>query len=711
MISANYQNLKTFSLFLKIVAIILLSGSSTVNSSNCLPNMEKINLQEGNSTYSNFVMASGLNFGNLGDFERCTNFLGEKYFLATLNVGLPTYIGLCLPKECNETELNGAKSSIVNIIKKYTQIEIDPNLLYILDVQLRYDQRKDQFNTGLIITFIVISIIVLLYLVQWIFFPNRKRNNKNQITVSTSNLDEITKIQSTDNNLESARYPDRTVFSSTERLVVNVPSDSELSNKQEGETSKPSGLKMFLSNFDIVTNVGKILRVKSANDDPLKIFDGIRFFSAGYVVFGHAFFMLLLLGLYNPEEMLHTVITLKGSIVYSGFFAVDVFFYMSGFMMYKGMQKYFTEADDQSAETVKRRLSFKKKIFLILNGFVMRYIRLLPLYLFIILGMTSIVTLFPSGPLSLSNFMNASCPDYWWHNLLYINNVVNYEAMGNQTGMCAGHSWYLANDMQFFILFLMIFVLLSNQRKARNILIGCIMVVSLIISYFVCINKKYRYNDMAHPTSSSATFFNDYYIKPYIRISPYILGLYFCEFYLECEAYPKYKPNDKDNSFRKINRFFKNSTTASVILFVFALILINFAVFSTYLTNNYDLDMWVHATFQTLNKNLFVIGLGLIVHLTFLGQMRIIYNILNQKIFNVIAKITYGTYLIHLYIFLGILTSYPQAIYFKFSNMLMLSLGVFIFALISAFVLSILFESPVISMMKNYLSKKKENSD
>ncbi|CAG7723086.1 unnamed protein product, partial [Allacma fusca] len=41
-----------------------------------------------------------------------------------------------------------------------------------------------------------------------------------------------------------------------------------------------------------------------------------------------------------------------------------------------------------------------------------------------------------------------NCGKYWWHNALYVNNLVKYDV----TGGCYGEAWYLANDMQFYLL-------------------------------------------------------------------------------------------------------------------------------------------------------------------------------------------------------------------------------------------------------------------
>merc|ERR1712168_1160726 len=39
------------------------------------------------------------------------------------------------------------------------------------------------------------------------------------------------------------------------------------------------------------------------------------------------------------------------------------------------------------------------------------------------------------------------CRDYWWTSLLYINTLV-----GKPADMCVGVSWYLSNDMMYYII-------------------------------------------------------------------------------------------------------------------------------------------------------------------------------------------------------------------------------------------------------------------
>jgi peptidoglycan/LPS O-acetylase OafA/YrhL len=75
---------------------------------------------------------------------------------------------------------------------------------------------------------------------------------------------------------------------------------------------------------------------------------------------------------------------------------------------------------------------------------------LLPAYAFTLFFVWTLLDLLPDGPFShISPYLHNDCPDYWWANLLFLNNFVP-DWRGND--LCVGWAWYLANDMQFFLI-------------------------------------------------------------------------------------------------------------------------------------------------------------------------------------------------------------------------------------------------------------------
>lgn len=61
-----------------------------------------------------------------------------------------------------------------------------------------------------------------------------------------------------------------------------------------------------------------------------------------------------------------------------------------------------------------------------------------------------------SGPFWISYYSVDSCAAGWWRNLLFVNNLNSH--MYDQ---CMVWTWYVANDMQFFLVSPLFLVLLA----------------------------------------------------------------------------------------------------------------------------------------------------------------------------------------------------------------------------------------------------------
>ena len=56
------------------------------------------------------------------------------------------------------------------------------------------------------------------------------------------------------------------------------------------------------------------------------------------------------------------------------------------------------------------------------------------------------------------------CKHYWWRNLLYSTNFA-YEVESDLGSYCLGQTWYLNNDMQFFLIAIFIIYPLWKMPK------------------------------------------------------------------------------------------------------------------------------------------------------------------------------------------------------------------------------------------------------
>lgn len=92
----------------------------------------------------------------------------------------------------------------------------------------------------------------------------------------------------------------------------------------------------------------------------------------------------------------------------------------------------------------------KREFFRLIKSFVVlffyRVVRLTPAYAFVI-GLNEVTLRYTNSHsvFEPAQYDHITCDQFWWRNLLYINNLYS------QREMCMVWSWYMANDTQFYV--------------------------------------------------------------------------------------------------------------------------------------------------------------------------------------------------------------------------------------------------------------------
>ena len=122
--------------------------------------------------------------------------------------------------------------------------------------------------------------------------------------------------------------------------------------------------------------------------------------------------------------------------ILNGFLSVDSFFLISGVLL-----AYLT-----LKELEKTKGCVSLPIF-----YIHRYLRLTGTYIIIIGFHSTLLRQMCFGPncRALESTVDG-CTRAWWRNILYINNFSG--GQGGFIAECIGQTWYLANDMQMFII-------------------------------------------------------------------------------------------------------------------------------------------------------------------------------------------------------------------------------------------------------------------
>ena len=113
----------------------------------------------------------------------------------------------------------------------------------------------------------------------------------------------------------------------------------------------------------------------------------------------------------------------------------DIFFWMSGFLLsYYILLKMHKNGGNLWASTL--RLAFE------------RYLRIAPLYFFMIFFLWRFIGLLGgAGPRFYEFESSHGCSENWLWHIFMVNNMFPWGKKDN----CIEQSWYLANDLQFFL--------------------------------------------------------------------------------------------------------------------------------------------------------------------------------------------------------------------------------------------------------------------
>ncbi|XP_018399200.1 PREDICTED: uncharacterized protein LOC108776943 [Cyphomyrmex costatus] len=106
-----------------------------------------------------------------------------------------------------------------------------------------------------------------------------------------------------------------------------------------------------------------------------------------------------------------------------------------------------------------------------------RFIRLTPAYM-MVLGVFQLSSVWfdKTSQFYVSERSHETCAKYWWRNLLYINNFFGLDTM------CMSWSWYIANDMQLYVIAMTLLILSTTYFYTAVTILGALLIGSIILS-------------------------------------------------------------------------------------------------------------------------------------------------------------------------------------------------------------------------------------
>ena len=449
--------------------------------------------------------------------------------------------------------------------------------------------------------------------------------------------------------------------------------------------------KTVVEAFSMIKNVPIILSIdsKQSSPDRFAVLDGLRVLSILWIVLAHTLALSTGVGLLNPEYVMPPTGFLSewtSQLYFSARFAVDTFLFISGFLLVVSLLKRL----DPVTERPKPRSNATTWVPML---YLHRLMRILPLYTFCLLLWWKIGVMLGSGPIwyHWEDYI-VRCNSFWWTNLLFVNNLMPY--MNTDTEECIYISWYLAVDMQCFILS-PIFVLLYFQ----NCWLGLGITISVsIISSMAAFMGTFANNWSPH--SFDGLWVTNYtievYTKPQYRISSYTVGMAAgMLWHIKLKRLPN----------------FKFSNVSARVLMVTAIVILLYIIFCgssayllapcSYFQESTEADpcgsnwsLMSRAIYIGFTRLFWAISLAVIVLLSGNNQGEMVQGFLAHPLWSPFAKLTFAVYLLHIIILNVWYFSKGQKISFTQVDLFMSYAGVVIVSFFFAQIAMVLVESP-----------------
>ncbi|XP_063925685.1 nose resistant to fluoxetine protein 6-like [Zophobas morio] len=419
-------------------------------------------------------------------------------------------------------------------------------------------------------------------------------------------------------------------------------------------------LNIFVA-FSIYTNIKKL--VASSSNTPLDCLNGIKVLSCCWIVLGHVFVLQLFSVknlLYVFTEWRHETLSI---FLWSPMYTVNTFFAVSGFL--------------RSYIYLKRTETFRVGLGAF---YLIRYVRMTPALLAIILIHTSLVKFASTGPYGFftNNYLAIHCRKTWWSAFFFFTKIMNFK-------MCGMHLWYLAVDNQLYLCApLILFFIRKYPRRVIGAMAAA-FVASTIYSITVTIYKRIGFT----PFEWNEDYASFIYFSTIHHAPSWLIGIFFGYLF----------------HFRKF-RLSKNLHFALLVLSLY--VMINLILKQTVFFGEYD--VYRAALWNGLAKPLWALAVSFIIFSCVSGNGGFVATFLSLPVFRIFGRLTYCIYLVHFSVISSYLFNQKEVVYFSTSITLFRALGLSVLVVLGSVVLHLGFEAPIIALLhyKNKYNEKRQ---
>ncbi|KAF7275373.1 hypothetical protein GWI33_011817 [Rhynchophorus ferrugineus] len=425
----------------------------------------------------------------------------------------------------------------------------------------------------------------------------------------------------------------------------------------------------FLVIFSVFSNGKKLFRVVKQGGEQILCFNGLKTVSMMWIIAAHSAAAWQIMPLTRANAYNEWLNSRSSQYLQSARFAVDTFFFISGFLF---AYQYF------KAEVRKPVVVQAANVPIMI---VHRYLRLTPAVLMLYLYVTYVARYVGDGPaftLGQSLFINP-CKRNWWPFFLYIQNYYNPK------DLCITATWYLSADMQLFIVAIPFTIVLAYVYKRSFKMTMYILAASNVIFFILSVLIKLYVTNDFDPTL-------EYEYDSHSRLAGYFIG-FMCGLWM------------------RHNRTNMKKVPQRVNLIIWLVVLV-----AMFLATHFTMGAFLYDTYKTkaitisVARLIWYLCLCWMVYSCVIGQGGAINWFLSSSIMQYGGKISYSLYLIHGPVISTYFTQSRHQRHFNDYVLFSHFCGHFILSVVVASVWSLSFETPFIVLESILLGGKRKRS-
>lgn len=436
---------------------------------------------------------------------------------------------------------------------------------------------------------------------------------------------------------------------------------------------KKGPLQRALCAFSLEANIQLLLNTENGKESEASTYrflHGIRVLAIYSIVFGHSYCFFEPLAMARTINVLRFADTLGFSFIIAGYVGVDVFFFISGFLMVYNI--------DKLSRTHLNRFC----IWLV--AIIRRHLRTTTPVFFVIMC-CFLVPVIASGPnlKPLMEKIDTEFSNEWWRILLQVRNVGDRTKQG-----FLGLLWFISVDFQLFMVAMPMVLILQRRYWGKITAFGIMgAVCSAVVAWQL---HGTEYPPFMMPVISDLSVANSFYYDVYVW--PFHHGMSYFAGCIVCLLVQRYR-EVKISKMKQFSMWCLCATCGLTCLFI-----------------KYDwcrgrnpTEEWVTLLVSFANSLCCSVFLGWLVFACAAGKGGLVSRFLSWKALVPLSRLSFGIYCIHVPLYYFIFALARERTFISHFTMVLLSLGVFMLSSMLSFIVFVACEAPVGRLEKQLL--------